>query len=523
MNQLHFPILTLMLAVPMVGAIACLYVPARTARWIALLATLVDLLLGIVLWVTFDQSVGAPEWQFVELHEGLFGRFSWALGIDGIALLLILLTVFLMPICIGASWEAIQKRVGEYMAAFLVMETMMIAVFAAQDIFLFYVAFEAGLIPMYLIIGIWGGVDRIYASYKFFLYTLLGSVLMLIAMLWMTREAGSTSIPVLMAYDFPVQAQYWLWLAFFASFAVKMPMWPVHTWLPDAHVQAPTAGSVILAGVMLKMGGYGFIRFSLPMFPEASAYFAWLVFGLSMVAVVYTSLVALVQNDMKKLIAYSSVAHMAIVTVGLFAFNQQGIEGAMMVMLGHGVVSGALFLCVGIIYDRLHTREIDRYGGLAINMPKYALFFMLFTMASIGLPGTSNFVGELLSLMGVYQASSWVALVCTTGIILGAAYMLYLYRRVVFGDLTKDDVKAMTDLSPRELAMVIPLGLVVLWMGIYPESFLAPMRPNVVSLVARTERAAPEGDAKLAMGRPHAAGQAEGTAAATESAHGEAH
>jgi NADH-quinone oxidoreductase subunit M len=460
----------------------------------------------------------------------LFAGFSWAMGIDGIALLLIVLSVFLMPICIGASWEAIQKRVNEYMAAFLLMETLMIGVFTAQDIFLFYIFFEAGLIPMYLVIGIWGGVDRIYASYKFFLYTLLGSVLMLIAMLWMTRQAGSTSIPVLMAYDFPVQAQLWLWLAFFASFAVKMPMWPVHTWLPDAHVQAPTAGSVILAGVMLKMGGYGFIRFSLPMFPEASAYFAPLVFGLSMVAVVYTSLVALVQQDIKKLIAYSSVAHMGIVTIGLFAFNQQGLEGAMMVMLGHGLVAGALFLCVGVIYDRLHTREIDRYGGLANNMPRYALLFLFFTMASIGLPGTSNFVGELLALMGTYQASSWVALVCTTGIILGAAYMLYLYRRVVFGPLNKADVAAMPDLSARELALLVPVAAATLWMGVYPESFLAPMRGNVSSLVARIDRAKPAGDAQLVMGKglPAEAGHGEtghgGHGAPTEdAAHGGAH
>ncbi|MBO9670580.1 MAG: NADH-quinone oxidoreductase subunit M [Sphingobium sp.] len=524
MNQLGFPILSLMLAVPMFGAIACLFVPAQQARWIALGATLVDLVLGIVIWKAFDQAPGAPEWQFTE-YAPIFGRFAWAMGIDGIALMLIALTVFLMPICILASWEAIEKRVGEYMAAFLFMETLMIGVFTAQDIFLFYIFFEAGLIPMYLIIGIWGGVDRIYASYKFFLYTLLGSVLMLIAMLWMVQEAGSTNIPTLMAYDFPVAAQYWLWLAFFASFAVKMPMWPVHTWLPDAHVQAPTAGSVILAGVLLKMGGYGFIRFSLPMFPEASAHFAWLVFGLSMVAVVYTSLVALVQQDMKKLIAYSSVAHMAIVTVGLFAFNQQGLEGAMMVMLGHGLVSGALFLCVGVIYDRLHTREIDRYGGLAINMPRYALLFMLFTMASVGLPGTSNFVGELLALMGVYQASSWVALVSTTGIILGAAYMLYLYRRVVFGDLVKDDVRAMPDLNIRELVMLVPIGLAVLWMGVYPESFLAPMRANVASIVARTERARPEGDARLVMGKVSdiAAHAAHGEATHGEVQHGEAH
>jgi len=515
-----FPILSLMLAIPMAGAVACLFSGASQARWIALAATLANLVLGILLWAGFDQSPSAPQWQFTE-HADIFGRFAWALGIDGIALMLIVLTVFLMPICIGASWEAIEKRVGEYMAAFLFMETLMIGVFTAQDIFLFYIMFEAGLIPMYLIIGIWGGADRIYASYKFFLYTLFGSVLMLIAMLWMVRAAGSTSIPVLMAYDFDPHIQTWLFLAFFASFAVKMPMWPVHTWLPDAHVQAPTAGSVILAGVLLKMGGYGFIRFSLPMFPEASAQLAWLIWGLSMVAVVYTSLVALVQSDMKKLIAYSSVAHMAIVTVGLFAFNQQGLEGAMMVMLGHGLVSGALFLCVGVIYDRLHTREIDRYGGLADNMPKYALFFLLFTMASVGLPGTSNFVGELLALMGIYQASSWVALVSTTGIILGAAYMLYLYRRVAYGPLDKPDVAAMPDLSAREILLLAPIAAAVLWMGIYPESFIAPMRADVASLVARIDRAKPEGDAKLAMGKaaPH-----DDHAAAGPEAHGaEAH
>jgi NADH-quinone oxidoreductase subunit M len=504
MNELGFPILSLMMAVPMAGAAACLFSGASTARTIALIATLVNFALGVVLWLSFDQGAGHAQWQFQE-YAPIFGRFAWAMGIDGIALTLIALTVFLMPICILASWDSIEKRVGEYMAAFLFMETLMIGVFAAQDLFLFYIFFEAGLIPMYLIIGIWGGVNRIYASYKFFLYTLLGSVLMLIAMLWMAREAGTTDIPTLMAYNFDPQVQTWLWLAFFASFAVKMPMWPVHTWLPDAHVQAPTAGSVILAGVLLKMGGYGFIRFSLPMFPEASAQFAWLVFALSMVAVVYTSLVALVQSDMKKLIAYSSVAHMAIVTVGLFAFNQAGIEGAMMVMLGHGLVSGALFLCVGVIYDRLHTREIDRYGGLSINMPKYALLFMLFTMASVGLPGTSNFVGEFLSLMGVYEASSWVALVCTTGIILGAAYMLYLYRRICFGDQKNADAAAMPDLTARELVMLVPIGLSVLWMGVYPESFLSPMRGDVQALVARIAPAKPEGDAKLTAGKPQPA------------------
>ncbi|MBX7540598.1 NADH-quinone oxidoreductase subunit M [Qipengyuania sphaerica] len=496
---MEFPILSLMLAVPLVAAIACLFLAAPAARMTALFATLINLALGVMLWLNYD--IGGAQWQFTERAE-LFAGFQYALGIDGIALMLIMLSVFLMPICILASWDSITKRVGEYMAAFLLMEVLMIGVFAAQDLFLFYIFFEAGLIPMYLIIGVWGGDNRIYASYKFFLYTLLGSVLMLIAMLWMVNEAGTTEIPALMQYDFPVDAQLWLWLAFFASFAVKMPMWPVHTWLPDAHVQAPTAGSVILAGVLLKLGGYGFIRFSLPMFPDASADLAWLVFGLSMVAVIYTSLVALVQHDMKKLIAYSSVAHMAIVTVGLFAFNVQGLEGAMMVMLGHGLVSGALFLCVGVIYDRLHTREIARYGGLSINMPKYALFFMLFTMASVGLPGTSNFVGEFLALAGIYEVSTFVTLVCTTGIILGAAYMLYLYRRVAFGEQKNADAAAMPDLNAREWAMLAPIAAAVLWMGVYPESFLAPMRQDIAALENRLASVAPEYDSELAVGTP---------------------
>ena len=497
-----FPLLSVMLAVPALAAVTCLFLSARAARWLALAATLVDLALGVLLWAGYD--IGGAQWQFVE-SAPVFGRFSWALGIDGFALLLIELSVFLMPICIGASWRAVTTRVPEYMAAFLLTEVLMIGTFAAQDLFLFYIFFEAGLIPMYLIIGIWGGVNRIYASYKFFLYTLLGSVLMLIAMLYMARAAGTTSIPALMQHDFPVHAQTWLWLAFFASFAVKMPMWPVHTWLPDAHVQAPTAGSVILAGVLLKLGGYGFLRFSLPMFPEASGQLTWLIFALSAVAVIYTSLVALAQADMKKLIAYSSVAHMAIVTIGLFAWNRQGIEGAMMVMLGHGLVSGALFLCVGIIYDRLHTRDIARYGGLAIVMPRYALFFLLFTMASIGLPGTSNFVGEFLSLMGTYQVSTWITLLCTTSIILGAGYMLFLYRRVVFGEVKSDEVRAMADIEPREWAMLVPLAAAVLWMGVYPESFLAPMRKDVGVLLARIERAHPPGDSHPTIGKAAAA------------------
>jgi len=499
MNAADIPVLSIMLAIPVVAAAICLFVRAELARIIALSATLLNLLLGVVLWINYDPA--GAQWQFTE-SATLFGPIGWRLGIDGISLTLIMLSVFLMPICIGASWVSIQKRVGEYMAAFLLMETLMIGVFAAQDLLLFYIFFEAGLIPMYLIIGIWGGQDRIYASYKFFLYTLLGSLVMLIAMLWMIQFAGTADIPTLLNTDFPAEAQKWLWFAFFASFAVKMPMWPVHTWLPDAHVQAPTAGSVILAGVLLKMGGYGFLRFSLPMFPEASADFIPLVFGLSMVAVVYTSLVALVQQDMKKLIAYSSVAHMAIVTVGLFTFNQQGIEGAIIVMLSHGLVSGALFLCVGVIYDRLHTREISRYGGVSVNMPKYALLFMLFTMASVGLPGTSGFVGEFLALAGAYKVSTWATFIATTGIILGAGYMLYLYRRIAFGPQVNADAAAMADVNSREMWLLAPIAVVVLWMGVYPETFLAPIRRDVATIVARIERAAPVGDSKLKLVDP---------------------
>jgi NADH-quinone oxidoreductase subunit M len=493
------PILSLLILIPLVAGIVSLFLSANGARWLALLATLVDLALGIGLWAVYDPA--GPQWQFVE-HVGLGGPVAWALGIDGIALMLIMLSVFLMPICIGASWRSIEQRVPEYMSAFLLMEALMLGVFAAQDLLLFYIFFEGGLIPMYLIIGIWGGAERIKASYKFFLYTLAGSVLMLIAMLVMIGQAHTSSIPALMAYDFAPGLQWWLWLAFFASFAVKMPMWPVHTWLPDAHVQAPTAGSVILAGVLLKMGGYGFIRFSLPMFPEASAQFVPLVFVLSGIAVVYTSLVALAQRDMKKLIAYSSVAHMAFVTFGLFAFNRQGIEGALIVMLSHGLVSGALFLCVGVIYDRLHTREIDRYGGLSDNMPGYALLFMLFTMASVGLPGTSGFVGEFLSLVGTYRASSWAAVVATTGIILGAAYMLYLYWRIAYGTQRNADAAAMPDLSQREWWLLAPIAAAVLWMGVYPESFIRPMRADVGRLLTRIDRAAPAGDSHLTPGKP---------------------
>ena len=495
------PILSILVMLPLVAGILALFQSANGARWNALITTLVSLGLGVWLWTAFDPD--GQQWQFVE-HYRIGSGVAWAMGIDGIALVLIELTLFLMPICIGASWRAIDKRVPEYMASFLIMQALMIGVFTAQDLLLFYIFFEGGLIPMYLIIGIWGGAEKIKASYKFFLYTLAGSVLMLIAMLVMILKAGTTSIPALMAFDFDPGLQWWLWLAFFASFAVKMPMWPVHTWLPDAHVQAPTAGSVILAGVLLKMGGYGFIRFSLPMFPEASNEFIPFVYALSGIAVVVTSLIALAQTDMKKLIAYSSVAHMAFVTFGLFTFNRQGIEGAMLVMLSHGLVSGALFLCVGVIYDRLHTREIARYGGLSDNMPKYALLFMVFTMASVGLPGTSGFVGEFLSMVGTYAVSSWAGIAATSGIILGAVYMLYLYWRICYGRLVHADAAAMPDLNMREVWLLGPIAAGVFWMGIYPESFLRPIRADVGRLLERVERAAPQGDAHFTAGKPAA-------------------
>jgi NADH-quinone oxidoreductase subunit M len=487
----EFPILSFMMFVPLLAALLIAVLPGESAartRMIALSATLVVLAFGIYIWLGFDLTTA--DYQRVEKLD--FGPFAWHLGIDGISMLLIVLTAFLMPICVLASWKAIERRVKEYFIAFLLLETLMIGVFASLDIVLFYILFEGGLIPMYLIIGIWGGKRRIYASFKFFLYTLAGSVLMLLAMLYMINAADTTSIPELMERRATfAQAQNILWLAFFASFAVKMPMWPVHTWLPDAHVEAPTAGSVILAGVLLKMGGYGFLRFSLPMMPDASHYFAPLIFTLSLVAVIYTSLVALVQEDMKKLIAYSSVAHMAFVTIGLFVFNAQGLEGSIFQMLSHGIVSGALFLCVGVIYDRIHTREIAAYGGLVHRMPMYAFVFMVFTMASIGLPGTSGFVGEFLVLLGAFKADSWLAFIAALGVILGAAYMLWLYRKVIFGELTKESLKAITDLNTREIAIFAPLVAVVFWMGIYPNSFLLPLREPVRLLLQQTGASMP--------------------------------
>jgi NADH-quinone oxidoreductase subunit M len=430
-------ILTIVTFLPLLGAALVLVTP-KTAlsaiRWTALATTLVTFAITLWIWAAFDAS--NPGFQFVEQAEWIPGfEITYHVGVDGISVLFVLLSTFLTPLCILASWEAIRVRVKEYMISFLLLETLMVGMFCALDFVVFYLFFEGVLIPMFLIIGVWGGPRRVYSAFKFFLFTLAGSVLMLLALLAIYFEAGTTDIPTLLNTQFPYEMQLWLWLAFFASFAVKIPMWPLHTWLPDAHVEAPTAGSVILAGVLLKMGGYGFLRFSVPMLPEASTFYAPLVFGLSIVAVIYTSLVALAQEDMKKLIAYSSVAHMGFVTAGIFTFNTQGVEGAIIQMLSHGVVSAALFLCLGVIYDRLHTREIARYGGLVHRMPAYAFVFMIFTMAAVGLPGTSGFVGEFLVLIGVYQADTWTAVLITTGIILAPAYMLWLYRRLIFGKL----------------------------------------------------------------------------------------
>ncbi|MSO73028.1 MAG: NADH-quinone oxidoreductase subunit M [Rhodospirillaceae bacterium] len=484
----HLPILTIVTFLPLVGAAFILMtrgeaqVVARQSRYVALWTTLLTFLLSLVIWVEFEN--GTANFQFEERLNWLPQyRISYHMGVDGISMLFVILSTFLMPLCILASWDSIRKMVREYMIAFLVLETMMVGMFCAMDMVLFYVFFEGVLIPMFLIIGVWGGGRRVYSAFKFFLYTLTGSVLLLVALLAMYFQVGSTDIPELITAKFSRDMQLWLWLGMFASFAVKVPMWPVHTWLPDAHVDAPTAGSVILAGVLLKMGGYGFLRFSLPMLPEASEYFTPLVFGLSLVAVIYTSLVALVQTDMKKLIAYSSVAHMGFVTIGIFALNQQAVEGAIFQMLSHGVVSAALFLCVGVVYDRLHTRDIDRYGGLVNNMPRYAFAFMVFMLASVGLPGTAGFVGEFLVLTGTFQINSSVALLAASGVVLGATYMLYLYRRVVYGELTKDDVRAMVDLEPREIAVLAPIIVVVMWMGIYPMSFLDVMDASVAHLL----------------------------------------
>ncbi len=507
----NWPLLSVITFLPLVGAVFILALVRgdreavdRNARFMALWTSLATFIVSLLVWINFDDKTAA--FQFVEKADWftLPGGYTltYHMGLDGISMLFVLLATLLTPICVLASWQ-MKHRVREYMVAFLALETFMVGTFSALDLVTFYIFFEGVLIPMFLIIGVWGGQRRIYSAFKFFLYTLLGSVLMLIAMFALyhaTREAGAPTTDIAQILEFArtkgfdTGLQKWLWLAFFASFAVKMPMWPVHTWLPDAHVEAPTAGSVILAGVLLKMGGYGFLRFSLPMFPDASIYFTPLVYVLSVIAIIYTSLVALAQEDMKKLIAYSSVAHMGFVTIGIFAathqlagdqtlLGTQAVQGALFQMVSHGIVSAALFLCVGVIYDRMHTREIARYGGLVNRMPRYAAVFMVFMLASVGLPGTSGFVGEFLVLFGVFQANVWVAALAATGVILGATYMLYLYRRVIFGRLTKVDLMDITDLNLREILIFVPLVILVLWMGIYPAPFLDVFDASVQGLI----------------------------------------
>jgi NADH-quinone oxidoreductase subunit M len=493
MNAAGFPILSSITWLPLLGGLVIMSLSgdeatvASNARWAALWTSLVVFALSLVLWVRFDTS--DPGFQFVESTAWLQQGINYKMGVDGISVLFVLLSTLLTPICILSAWEVIHTRVREFMLTFLILETMLVGMFCALDFVLFYIFFEGVLVPMYLIIGIWGGPRRVYATIKFFLYTLTGSLLMLLALLAMFYQAGTTDIPTLLQTRFPASMQTWLFLALLASFAIKVPMWPVHTWLPDAHVEAPTAGSVVLAGVLLKMGGYGLLRFSLPMLPLASARLAPLMFTLSVIAVIYTSAVALAQTDMKKLVAYSSIAHMGLVTLGLFTFNQQGLDGAMFQMLSHGIVSAALFLCVGVLYDRMHTHEIARFGGLANRMPRYAFFFMAFTMAGMGLPATSGFVGEFLVLVGALHVNFWLALFGSMGMVLGVAYSLYLYRWVMFGKLSKATLSAIQDLSPREVALFAPLIVITFWMGIYPSSFRGFWAATAAAMISHHQAA----------------------------------
>jgi NADH-quinone oxidoreductase subunit M len=481
-----WPILSVVTFLPLVGAVFIAFLKddaesVRNARWVALWTTLITFAVSLILVWRFDPS--SADFQFVERRPWLGGTITYAMGVDGISLPFVVLTTALMPISILASWTSIQNRVREYMIAFLVLETLMVGTFCALDLVLFYLFFEGGLIPMFLIIGVWGGPRRVYASFKFFLYTLLGSVLMLLAIMAMYWQAGTTDIPTLLHHPFPLALQTWAWFAFLASFAVKMPMWPVHTWLPDAHVEAPTAGSVILAAILLKMGGYGFLRFSLPMFPQASEHLAPLIYALSVIAIIYTSLVALMQEDVKKLIAYSSVAHMGFVTMGIFAVTAQGVAGGIFQMISHGIVSAALFLCVGVVYDRMHTREIAAYGGLVNRMPLYAFVFLVFSLANVGLPGTSGFVGEFLTLIGTFRVNNWVATLATLGTILSAAYALWLYRKVIFGKLEKPSLAAIRDIGWREITILAPLVVLTILFGVYPKPVLDFSSASVTQLV----------------------------------------
>jgi len=487
-----WPILSVVTFLPLVGALFIAFLSedeagVRNARWVALWTTLITFVISLILVWRFDPI--SSDFQFVEKRPWLGGAITYSMGVDGISLPFVVLTTALLPICILASWTSIQRRVREYMIAFLVLETLMVGTFCALDLVLFYLFFEGGLIPMFLIIGVWGGPRRVYASFKFFLYTFLGSVLMLLAIMAMYWQAGTTDIPTLLHHPFPMALQTWAWFAFLASFAVKLPMWPVHTWLPDAHVEAPTAGSVILAAILLKMGGYGFLRFSLPMFPEASAHLAPLIYALSVVAIIYTSLVALVQEDVKKLIAYSSVAHMGFVTMGIFTVTAHGVAGGIFQMISHGIVSAALFLCVGIIYDRMHTREIAAYGGLVNRMPLYAFVFMVFSLANIGLPGTSGFIGEFLTLIGTFRVNNWVASLATIGTILSAAYMLWLYRKVIFGKLEKPSLFNIKDMGWREVVIMTPLIVLTIIFGVYPKPVLDISSVSVTQLIDNYQHA----------------------------------
>ena len=485
--MLSLPILSIIIFLPLVGVALLSLINSTTVngernlKQTALWVVCLNFIVSIAMLINFDQS--DPNFQFTESYFWLNSGISYHLGVDGISILLIILTTFLMPFCILASFESIKVSLKEYLIAFLILETLMIGVFCSLDLVLFYLFFEGGLIPMFLIIGIWGGERRVYATFKFFLFTLAGSVFMLLAIIAIYMETGTTNITYLLQFDLAPSLQYIFWLAFFASFAVKIPMWPVHTWLPDAHVEAPTAGSVILAGVLLKMAGYGFIRFSLGIFPIASSYFAPFIFTLSIIAIIYASLVALVQTDMKKLIAYSSVAHMGFVTLGIFTFTLQGIEGAIIQMLSHGIISAALFLCVGVVYDRIHTREIDRYGGLVNRMPIYAFAFMIFIMGSIGLPGTSGFVGEFLVLLSIFSVNTYFAVFATSGVVLAAAYSLWLYRKVIFGSLIKDDLQDILDLSYREIIILFPLAFLTIFFGFYPQPLIDIIEPSTIQLI----------------------------------------